>query len=406
MAGGRLQRGIGFIRRQRGPFKVNLAKNIVQNFSLALTQQYQSIYITALGANPLELGYVNGVGGFAGAFVSLPIGALADRHGVRKILVMTMPLMVLGSVVFGLAGSWETTAIALILSTLSMRILFTVCPMICGSTLRNEERATGMQLCDTLSAAPRLVAPVAAAYLITVFGGMNARGIRPLFWLQALGLVVSVLIIHRFFVDPLEGRRGASPSGFIEGVRAVLTGTKMAGRWIAYLTLSSFPMYMIIFVPLFAAEVKGADQFTLGWMDMAFWLVILLLALPLGRLADVFGRKKTILLLVPLYCLSQLLLIHAWSGAALIAAGMMGAFFMLADVTEWAITAEMVPREQLGSWYGVLGLFRGITGMALPVLGGAIWQAFGPECVFYLLIVSQLAKLLILASVPSSITRG
>lgn len=53
MAPSIVEKGIGFVKKQQSPFKVNMAKNIVQNFSLGLTQQYQSIYITALGATAL-----------------------------------------------------------------------------------------------------------------------------------------------------------------------------------------------------------------------------------------------------------------------------------------------------------------------------------------------------------------
>jgi len=405
MVSGAVRRGIGFIRRQRRPFKVNLVKNIFQNFSLSLTRQYQSIYISALGADPLELGYVNSVGGVAGALIALPIGHLADRYGIRKVFLTALPLLALGSVVFGLARSWEATAVALIVSTLAMRMAMTVCPMVCGSTLRNEERATGMQLCDTLSAVPKLVAPIVGAYIITAFGGMNVEGIRPLYWIQALGLLGVLLIVYRFFSDPL-GRGGAAPLSLLDGIGGVLRRGRMVRRWTAYLTLSAFPMYMAFYVPLFAAEFKGADQFTLGWMDAASWLVILLLALPSGRLADRFGRKRLITLMTPLYCASLLLLIHAPNRAALIAVGLLGSFFILTDVTEWAITAELVPQEMLGRWYGMLGLFRGGVSVAAPILGGAVWQVLGPAYVFYLLMGTQLVKLLILASVPSAITRG
>lgn len=125
---------LDFLRRQRRPLQVNLAKNIVQDFSLALTSQYQSIYITALGADPVKLGYVNSVGGVAGAVASIPVGWLADRFGVRRILLTALPLMALGAVIFALSGRWETTALALLVSVLSFRMVMTVCPMICGST--------------------------------------------------------------------------------------------------------------------------------------------------------------------------------------------------------------------------------------------------------------------------------
>ncbi|MCJ7574407.1 MFS transporter, partial [Candidatus Bathyarchaeota archaeon] len=96
MAPGLFKKGLGFVGKQQNAFKVNMAKNVVQNFSLGLTQQYQSIYITALGATAMELGYVASAGGLAFALVTLPVGWLADRYGIRRVLLSALLLMACG----------------------------------------------------------------------------------------------------------------------------------------------------------------------------------------------------------------------------------------------------------------------------------------------------------------------
>jgi len=127
---------VGFFRRQRRPFKVNMAKNLVQNFSIGLTQQYQSIYITVLGADPVQLGLVSGVGGLANALVTVPAGWLADRFGIRRVLLACLSIMALGYALFGVARGWEFTVFALVLTSSAWGAGMVVCPMICGSTLR------------------------------------------------------------------------------------------------------------------------------------------------------------------------------------------------------------------------------------------------------------------------------
>lgn len=54
---------MGFIQRQKRTFKVNIVRNVIQYFSLGMTYQYQSVYISELGASAMEIGYVNRVGG-------------------------------------------------------------------------------------------------------------------------------------------------------------------------------------------------------------------------------------------------------------------------------------------------------------------------------------------------------
>jgi len=96
------ERALGFVRRQKNAYKVNIVRNFIQNFSIGLTQQYQSIYISQLGATPLEVGYATGVGGIASTLVTLPTGWLADRYGIKRVLLVAMPVMALGYLVFGL----------------------------------------------------------------------------------------------------------------------------------------------------------------------------------------------------------------------------------------------------------------------------------------------------------------
>ena len=99
------ERTIGFVSRQHRAFKINIVKNMIVSFSGGLTQQYQSIYIYSLGATALELGYVNSIGGVANTILSVPVGLLADRHGIKKMMVISLLLMALGYAIFGGASN-------------------------------------------------------------------------------------------------------------------------------------------------------------------------------------------------------------------------------------------------------------------------------------------------------------
>jgi len=399
-----LGRGIDFVRRQHRALKVNIAKNLVANFSMGLTQQYQSIYVRDLGAGPMELGYINSVGGFSSTLITLPAGWLADRFGVRRMLLAGLALMAAGYAVFGAAPGWQLTAIGLVLTTVSTSVTWVVCPMVCGNVLRSEERVTGMQLCDTVSAFPRLAAPLIAAYVISALGGMTAKGIRPLFWAQVACMLVAIAIIYFLFED--LARPGSNRASFVSGFRRVFSEGVMVRRWLAFSMLTALPMYLAFYAPLYAKEVKGAGSYVVGLMDSAHWLVVVLLAIPVGLGSDRFGRRRVINLLTPLYCASMLLLVHAPNDVALVASGLLSGFFMLSAVVQAAISIELVPRELLGSWSGVISLFRGIVNIASPIIGGFLWESLGPEAVFYFIAATQVVKLLILASIPSKVTRG
>lgn len=394
---------MNFLARQERPFRVNLIRVSVQNFFASLTQQYQSIFIIGLGATPFQLGILNSAGGLAGAAVAAPMGWLADRRGIRAVMLLGMIPMILGALLFALAPDWTVAVPAMVVATLALRAEMTACPMVCGSCLKSEERAVGMQFCDTLSAVPRLVSPIIGAAIVTSFGGMSVEGIRPLYYVQVAGFLFVLLIILRMFVSPK--RVGDPPaSSFARGMREVFEQGPVVKRWIVYTCLSTVPMFVNpTYIPLYAAEAKTADQFVLGGMAAASMIVPLVLSLPAGHWSDMVGRKKVIYATALLHCSSLVLLVLAPDTTTLLVSALLQGFFMLGAVTQGAMSAELVPTYLLGRWYGLLGVFRGLVGVAAPAIGGLIWDSIGPAHVFVFLIVTELVKMLLLTGVPETL---
>ena len=95
----------GFLQRQDSPFKVNILKNLAKNMAVNLTYQYQPIYIASLGATPLVLGYINSLSGAVNTLLAIPTGVLADRVGIKKVLLLTLGISIISSMIFGFARS-------------------------------------------------------------------------------------------------------------------------------------------------------------------------------------------------------------------------------------------------------------------------------------------------------------
>ena len=358
----------------------------------------------ALGATPLQLGAVNSLGGLAGAVAALPTGWSADRYGLRKTFLLGTSLLALGALLFALATNWMVVIPAMIIATLAVRILETACPAVCGSCLSNVERATGMQLCDTVSSAPALIAPLMGAIIVTEFGGMNEKGIRPLFYLQIVVICLTLTLVLKEFTNPRRRATLTITSDVRDGVKEVLKQGIMVKRWITFHCLSVVPLFLTpVYVPLFAAEIKNADQFVLGGMAAGAMIVPLLLSIPVGRLADKIGRKKVMYVTMPIYCLSLLILAFALDSTALLVSGVLQGFYMLGAVTRAAMTAELVPMPLLGRWWGILGLFRGVIGLFAPIFAGVIWSAIDPSHVLFFMILTQLLSIPLLSTMPETL---
>ena len=75
-------------KRQKRNWKIIAMRQWFSRIFQQLTVQYNSIYIRALGATPIELGMVNSASGVAGMIISVPMGWLQDKYSLRFLFVM------------------------------------------------------------------------------------------------------------------------------------------------------------------------------------------------------------------------------------------------------------------------------------------------------------------------------
>ena len=148
-------------------------------------------------------------------------------------------------------------------------------------------------------------------------------------------------------------------------------------------------------LPAIAAEFS-LKAVTLGWVATAYILAAAVFLVPLGRLADIRGRKKIFLLGVSLFTVASVLAAMAPSAAALIAfralQGLGGAMIF---GTSMAILTCVYPPGERGRAIGIstaavyLGLSLG------PVLGGFLVHRFGWRSVFIAVVPVGLAGVIL-----------
>jgi len=402
-----IERGIGFVRRQKHNYRVAITRSAVNSFLLNLTAPYDSIYTVALGADLVELGTISSIGNGISALISTPVGWLVDRHGLKPFYLLGTALLAGTALIYALAPNWQAIIAAAILLSISMRLTGTGCSVICADSVRNENRATAQNLCVTLASLLSMIAPLVAAPLVTAFGGMTVEGIRPLYYIRFGGYSLVFLFVAAQLREPGRMRTvgvRADPN-FIGDFKQLFQGGGPLRRWIVVSSLTWLPMAMTSpFLQLFAHQMKGADQYLLGVMTTSMVLVHLLFGIPFGRLADRVGRKKVIYLLTPLWYASNLLLILSFNSATLVLAGALQTFYSISSGITDAMTLELVPVERMGRWSGLIGLSEGLVTIPAPVIGGLIWRELGPMYVFLIpLAVDLFFRIPLLTTIPETL---
>ena len=162
-------------------------------------------------------------------------------------------------------------------------------------------------------------------------------------------------------------------------------------------------------MPLYAHQIKGADEFALGAIYLAISIVPLVASIPLGRLADRYGRKKLLFSVAPLTCAANLCLVLAptrdgQGSLLLLLCGVLFGFNSISMALASSMTAEIMPKDQMGRWIGIVSLVRGLLAIPAPLIGGLIWDHVGPQYVFIAAIaIDALVRLPLLSSVQETL---
>ena len=401
-----LGRGLTFLKRQHRDWKITVLRTSLDKLAYQMVFPYLSIYIVALGATGTQLGIVNSIGMIIAGICAPFTGWFIDRIGPKKIYLIGIGFLAVSYLTYGLAQSWEVTIIAMIGYWVGFSTSNHSCSTICGNCLVNRDRATGMLICETVAAGfLGMAGPMLATWLVTLYGGVNAAGIRPLFF---SGLLVT---IGTFFIvlTQLSGQKwvkaGSHKPHLLKDISRVLKGGRYLKKWLVIGAITQVPLGLVFpFTQVFAYQIKGANELVLGAMVTGSALASIIFAVPLGRLADRIGRKRVLYITIPLFWISNLILIWATSMAFLIIAGILQGFYFIGAPVVAAIERELVPPEQMGRWVGINRFFKMTLSAILALSAGVIWDRIGPQYIFILFVgIDMLIRMPLLISIPETL---
>lgn len=131
------------------------------------------------------------------------------------------------------------------------------------------------------------------------------------------------------------------------------------------------------------APALGLDAMAMGWVSLSFLLSSAALLVPMGRAADVFGRKRVMTIGFTLFTAASLLCGLAAAGWQLLAARVLqGTGSAMIFGTSTAILTAVFPPERRGKALGWVSASV-YTGLSLgPPLGGFLAQSVSWRAIF------------------------
>jgi MFS family permease len=365
------------------------------------------LYLVFVGGfSPLAFGVVDGLYNGAAALVGLASGFAGDRWRRHKEVAATgYGLSALCKLLLVLAGTAVSAIGAIILIDRAGKGIRTA-PRDAMISLSTEPSQLGAafgvhRALDTVGA---MIGPLLAFALLA----MIPLGFHTVFIVSFLIALVGLGIIT-LFVPPSAATAEAAPDDAAEAEDAadaepakapslkaafgLLQGSRYRGILIAGAMLSLATVSdAFIFLALQDELHLATSAFPLLYVGSS--MVYVLLATPIGRLADRVGRGRVLVVGYATLLVVYAALLGPLGGWPLLVVvlGLLGAYYAATDGVLMAFGSTAVPDEVRGSGLALLGTATNIAKFVASVAFGALWTIWGSQaalaCFFAALVVA------------------
>jgi MFS family permease len=376
------------------------AVSLITDVSSEMVTAVLPLYlVTGLGLSPLGFGLLDGIYNGFSALVRLAGGHLADRGGGRHkwiagigygISAACKPLLLLAHTLtpIGLILAADRTGKGL--RTAPRDALISL-----SSTPENRGRAFGVH--RAMDTAGALLGPLVAFLILRA----TVDGYDAVFTVSFCVAVVGVLVLVLF----VPGSSSTAAPRTEKAVRERVVGERAVGEQAvgekavrptlraAFALLARRDLRRITVCALLLGLATVSDSFVylllqrrLGVPDRWFALLpvgtaaaFLLLAVPLGRLADRVGRWRVFLGGHGALLLAYALLLTSWHGTALPYAVLLlhGAFYAATDGVLMAAASDSVPEQLRSSGLALVQTGQAAARFVCSLGFGAAWTLWG-----------------------------
>ncbi|MFC9391692.1 MFS transporter [Streptomyces sp. NPDC057027] len=398
-------RPAGTRRRVPGTVLALGAVSLVTDVSSEMVTAVLPLYLVlGLGLSPLQFGLLDGLTTGATALVRLLGGAGADRGGRHKqVAGLGYALSAcsrLGLLLAGGAPGWIAGALAADRLGKGVRTAPRDALITLHSPPEDLGRAFGVhRAMDTTGA---LLGPLAAFALLWA----TADAYDAVFAVSACTGAFGVLLWLLFVPGrnaghgrlPDSGRPRApevpqDPEGLPGARREAPAAARARGGLLAVPRSPAYRRIVLVAVLLGAATVGDSFLYLLlqrrldldapwfPFLPLGAAAVYLLLAVPAGRLADRFGRRRPLLYGHGALLLAYGLLLAPVPGPAALAGvlGLLGIFYAATDGVLMALTGPFLAEGRQAGGLAVVQTAQALARLGAAVGFGALWTASGPE---------------------------
>jgi len=332
-----------------------------------------SFIVRELGGTAAILGIIEGVAEAINYAFRVLAGALTDRIGKRKPLVLLgYGLSSISKPFFAVASSWSHAFAVRVADRAGKGIRTSPRDALISDSAANSKAGTAFGLHRSLDQIGAIMGPVFAFVAIPVVG------IRGVFWLSFIPAAIALLILL-FFVRDTRGpvrRRSV-----FENARNVLNREFV--MLLVVVGTFSLGAYNFSFILLKAGSL-GVSEGYIQLVYASLNVATVMLGIPVGILADRVGKLPVLGLgyIVFLVTSAAGLLLTGNPLYAFLIAVLYGSYLAVVETVQRAMIPDFVKLELKGTAYALYYTIIGVGSLAANSIFGALWSNVGSAAGF------------------------
>ena len=332
-----------------------------------------------MGAGPAAIGFIVGSFSLIAVILSIPLGGLVDRFGVKRLLVLGVCCNIANAAILIRTNTVSMLIIAQLIAGIAFLLQVVASQAFISRLPDAPRREKGFGWLAFGASAGNSVGPVLGGILVGRFDYPVAFCV--VLALSSVGLILLKLedtkesISTKSSYDPVQDIRQAGLLAMSPQVLLVLFFT-FAIVFAANLRASFLPVLL---------RTEGLTEFTIGVLIAVFAIMSTSIRLIFGRLLETFNRKRILAVSMVSIAIAVGLLPSVVSVASFtVLISLFGLGFGMTQPLSMVMIADLTKPEQSGLAMGLRFTSIMLAGLLSPILLGFIIETIGLSPAFYM----------------------
>jgi MFS family permease len=350
--------------------------SLFNDFSNQMIQSVMPAFLAiTLGISPVGIGLIEGGADAVASFLKIFSGWFSDKIGKRKLpALLGYALSVSTRPFFALASRFSEVFGLRIIDRMGKGFRDAPRDALLAESADQKELGKSFGYQRAMDAMGGMLGPLGAFLILPMVGGSYQK-----LFLVAFG--VGLLTIFTFvFVKEIKRKDGAVLPKITKAFFREHRRFSFFILSIFVFGLGTLPITLMLLKPIYL----GVNIAAIPLLYFIYNVTFVGAAIPLGKISDKFGKRKTIIIGFAMAILSYVILAQAeaiWS--AILAFVVLGFYSAATDGIERATTARLVNPQYLATGEGLLEAAVGISSLLSGLVGGLIWTIYGPAYALY-----------------------